>query len=135
MAKKILIVDDEADLVDMISARLIHEGYEVHDAQNGYEAIGHFLAAHHEQNPFQLIILDIKMPGISGIEVLKALRKEEELRGIKLGTGVPVIMLTALQHPMFESFSEGCDDFILKPYDETVLLKKVQEKLGSGKLN
>jgi CheY-like chemotaxis protein len=131
MAKRILIVDDEADLVDILSARLLHEGYDVDEAQNGREGLGAFVAALVQGRPYDLILLDIRMPGLTGIEVLEALRKEEELRGIVLGSGAIVIMLTAMQNPVFDSFKQGCDDFVLKPYDEATLIKKIQQKFAN----
>ncbi len=132
---KILIVDDEADLVDAISTRLTYLGYEVDEAQNGREGLGAYLQGLMNDAPFDLILLDIRMPGMTGTEMLAALRKEEELRGIAVGNGVPIIMLTAVQQPVFESFKQGCDDYVLKPYDEAVLVQKIEEKINKQRLN
>ncbi len=135
MSKKILIVDDEADLVDNISARLEYVGYEVDEAMNGREGLGAYIGELYKGEPFDLILLDIRMPGMSGTEVLAAIRHEEKLRGVPLGTGTPIIMLTAVPEPALESFKQGCDDYILKPYDEVILLQKIKAKLDRADLN
>lgn len=129
MAKKILIVDDESDIRELLSVRLKHAGFDIEEAQNGREAIGAFIEGHHNR-PFDLVLLDIMMPGLNGLDVLRILRSEEENRGIDYGSGVPIIMITALKEPWMESFKCGCDDYIIKPYKPEDLMKKIAEKLA-----
>ncbi len=78
---------------------------------------------------YDMILLDVAMPGIDGISVLKAIRQKEELQGIHLGYGVPIVMVTAHREQFMDSFNSGCDDYLLKPIDPDDLIKKVTEKL------
>ncbi len=78
---------------------------------------------------YDMILLDVAMPGIDGISVLKAIRQKEELLGIRLGYGVPIVMVTAHREQFMDSFNNGCDDYLLKPIDPEHLIKKVKEKL------
>lgn len=129
MSYRILIIDDEPNVQKVIGMRLRKAGYEVECANNGYEGVGMFLAALGKE-PFSLIILDIMMPGIGGLETLELIRKEEEIRGIYYGEGIPVIMLTALKKPYMQAFGRGCDDYMVKPYQPEDLLAKVEEKIA-----
>ncbi|MDD5216954.1 MAG: response regulator [Candidatus Omnitrophica bacterium] len=87
--RKILVVDDDEQIVDFLKQRLEYHHYEVLTAFNGKEAIRVFGA----KSP-DLILLDIKMPQMDGLKVLETIRKEETSKGFSLGKGVPVIMLT-----------------------------------------
>ena len=136
MSDKILIVDDESAIRDVLTARLEYAGYMVESAKNGREAIGaYFESMYMEIKPFSLILLDIMMPGINGLEVLQIIRKQEELMGIKYEDGVPIIMLTALKEAWMKSFNEGSDDYLTKPYEPEDLLDKIEEKLEQRRLN
>ena len=105
MADKVLVVDDEWEIRDMLSRFLTEEGYEVILAANGEEAIK--LAE--RENP-QVILLDIMMPGIDGIETCKRLKAEEKTRFI------PIIMATALWDTYAEAIDAGAEDFVAKPF-------------------
>lgn len=115
-AKKILIADDEPDIVEIIQFNLQAEGYEVATAKNGDEAI-------EKAKSFQpsLIILDIMMPGKNGIEVCKILRLQPDF------TNTIIIFLTALSDETTEikGLETGADDFITKPISPKVLVSKV----------
>jgi len=124
MSKKILIVDDEPVSITMLKRTLEKNGYEVITASNGQEG----LEAYHAQ-PFDLIILDAMMPGIDGLKVLETIRKEEESKGTPHDKGIHIIMLTSLKEAWMEAFCRGCDDYLVKPYDVSKLLKKIGEKL------
>src|SRR3972149_8572359 len=130
MPKKILLIDDERVTRTLVKAILVKEGYEITSVNDGQKGIEEYLYSLSKKTPYQLIILDIDMPGINGLEVLKQIRKEEETRGIKYGYGesIPVIMLTASRAPWLDAFDLGCDDYIVKPFDTDIFLKKVQEK-------
>ena len=106
MAAKILIVDDERQVRDLLSKFVTREGYEAIVAPNGEEAI----ALAEEKDP-QLVLLDLKMPGIDGLEVSKRLRSKSKTRFI------PIIMITALRDSKTEAITAGVDDFINKPFD------------------
>jgi len=105
MGDKVLVVDDEWGIRDMLSRFLTEEGYEVILAANGEEAIK--LAE--RENP-QVILLDIMMPGIDGIETCKRLKAEEKTRFI------PIIMATALWDTYAEAIEAGAEDFVTKPF-------------------
>jgi len=114
--KKILIADDEPDILEIIQYNLRSEGYEVATAKNGNEAID--LAK--KFNP-DLIILDIMMPGKNGIEVCKILRMQPAFNDTL------IIFLTALSDELTEvkGLETGADDFITKPVSPKVLVSKV----------
>lgn len=114
--KKILIADDEPDILEIIQFNLQQEGYEVLTARNGDEALE--LAKKHLPS---LIILDIMMPGKNGIEVCKILRMQPAFRDTL------IIFLTALSDEMTElkGLESGADDYITKPVSPRILVTKV----------
>ncbi|MCK5579717.1 MAG: response regulator [Candidatus Omnitrophica bacterium] len=128
MSVKILVVDDDREILQMLSLRLGNHGYDVETACNGREGVGAFIESCHKV-PYDLILLDIIMPDMEGREVLEIIRKEEDLRGIKYGFGIPIVMLTALKEPWFDSFEKGCDDYVIKPCSAEKLIAKIEEKL------
>ena len=134
MYDKILIVDDEKEIRNVLTARTEYAGYRVDSADNGIEAIGAYIASLHNKDPFSLIILDIMMPGINGIDVLNIIRKEEELRDIKYKDGIAIIMVSTLEEAWIKS-NEGYDDFLSKPYEPQDLLNKIEKKLNERRLN
>ena len=118
MADKVLVVDDEREIRDLLETSLSEEGYEVIVGSNGEEAIE--LAK--RKNP-QVILLDIEMPGVDGIETCKRLKAEEKIRLI------PVIMLTALGDRDIEAYLEGAADVVNKPFDIIELTFRVKSLL------
>lgn len=114
--KKILIADDEPDILEIIQYNLQNEGYEVTTAKNGNEAIEQAKRS----NP-DLIILDIMMPGKNGIEVCNTLRLQPAFNDTL------IIFLTALSDEGTEvkGLETGADDFITKPVSPKVLVSKV----------
>ena len=118
MGHKILVVDDELEIRNLLSQFLTEEGYEVILASNGEEAIE--LAE--RENP-QVILLDIMMPGIDGIETCRRLKAEEKTRFI------PVIMATALWDKYTEAIDAGAEDFVTKPFNLTELSHRVKSIL------
>lgn len=115
-AKKVLIADDEPDILEIIQYNLQSEGYEVATARNGNEAID--LARKFQP---ELIILDIMMPGKNGIEVCNILRLQPEFKDTL------IIFLTALNDESTEvkGLETGADDYLTKPVSPRVLLSKV----------
>ncbi|HLL43428.1 MAG TPA: response regulator transcription factor [Segetibacter sp.] len=114
--KKVLIVDDEADILEIISYNLIKEGYEILTAKNGIEAL-------EKVRPFKpnLVILDIMMPKMSGVEVCKILRSKPEYNDTL------IIFLTALndESSQIKGLETGADDYISKPISPKVLVSRV----------
>lgn len=117
MAERILIVDDEEPLRRFIGRNLAARGYEVLTAQDGWEALRLF-----EQSAPDLIILDILMPGLSGLEVLKRIRQ------VSL---VPILVLTALDQEAdkITALDMGADDYLTKPFGVGELLARVRAAL------
>lgn len=120
MAKKILIIDDEVDVLQIVRAVLTTKGHEVIEAHGGEEGLQKA-----ELHKPDLIICDLMMPRVSGLEVIKRLRKNEELRQ------TPMIVLSALgneeeRNPDFWVRTLGVDDYVQKPFDPLDLLGRVE---------
>jgi DNA-binding NtrC family response regulator len=117
--RSILVVDDEEALRTVLSSELSSEGYNVETASDGDEAIT-ILGG----KPFDLVLLDIKMPRVDGFEVLKFIKKNSPQ--------VKVIMLTAFADlkNAIESKKLGAEDFISKPYDLVDLLTTIERVLS-----
>ena len=131
MSKCILVVDDEPDICEALFSQLSKAGYAVKCVGTGTEATTAFIEAYYK-NPFDIILLDIKLPDVNGCDVLKTIRQEEELRGLNYDDGVKIIMQTGLIEPWMEAFNRGCDDYIIKPYSFENLLKIIKDKTGEG---
>ena len=116
-AVKILIVEDEEKLARFVELELVHEGYSVTKAFTGRE--GYELAASGE---FDLILLDIMLPELNGMEVLRRLRRVSQ---------TPVIMLTARDEVIdrVSGLDQGADDYITKPFAIEELLARVRAAL------
>ncbi len=115
MAEKILVVDDDQHISDLLESFLKNEGYEVVLATDGNEA----LDLVETENP-QVIILDIKLPGLNGIEVCKRLKEKEKTRSI------PVIVITGYGDNKLEALDAGADDFVDKPFDMAEISVRVK---------
>ena len=118
MAEKVLVVDDERQIRDLLNEFLTGEGYEVLLASNGEEAIE--LA---ETEYPDVILLDVKMPGFDGIEVCKRLKAEPKTQFI------PVIMITGYVDNKMVAIEAGADDFVNKPIDLVELAVRVKSIL------
>ena len=118
MGKKVLIVDDEKSISDILDYNLKKDGYETCCAYDGPSAIDMARA----ENP-DLILLDIMLPGIDGFEVCRTLRGE--------GNNVPIIMLTAREEETDKVFGleNGADDYITKPFSMRELLARVKSNM------
>ena len=115
MQAKVLVVDDEKGVRDLLHSFLKAAGYQALMASSGEEAIE--LARSESPNA---ILLDVKMPGIDGVETCRRLRAEEQTRYI------PVIMMTAFGTTQTEATDAGADDLINKPFDLTDLALRVR---------
>ncbi|MEI6948219.1 response regulator transcription factor [Paraflavisolibacter sp. H34] len=113
--RKILIVEDERKIADTIKLGLTENGYYVEVAYDG--AIGYKLFQAHDYN---LVILDINLPGLNGYELCKKIRAQD--------TGIPIIMLTALGSlgDKVEGYDAGADDYLVKPFEFHELLLKIR---------
>ncbi len=115
---RILVVDDDLHIREMVRHFLKAEGWEVLEASDGREALA-VLAA----TPADLVILDIMMPGMDGWELCRELREQEE--------NLPLLMLTAKGEAaqIVKGFALGTDDYIAKPFDPMVLVARVKALL------
>jgi two-component system alkaline phosphatase synthesis response regulator PhoP len=122
LSKKILVVDDEAMLVNMITMRLEANGYDVSGATDGLEGLSKAGLIRPD-----LIILDINMPGMDGYTMLKEIRRNDQMKDTQ------VIMLTASgkKRELFEK--EGISDYITKPFDTEDFLLRVDAVLKKAK--
>lgn len=111
------------------------EGYAECDfASNGNEALSAVKPCDVSHNPYDLVLLDYKMPELDGIEFVKRIREHEEQAGINLGEGVPIIMITAYEEVFMKAFRHGADDYVLKPVNGDVLLAKIREAVKNKPL-
>ena len=118
MGQKILVVDDERVIRDILHDVLVNEGYDVVLASNGEEAVK--LAK--RENP-RVILLDIKMPGVNGIEVCKRLKAEEKT------SSIPVVMISAFGEHKREAVDAGAEDFLSKPFSLVEIFTRVRSIL------
>lgn len=121
---KSLVVDDDFFSRRILQAILGNYG-ECHIAVDGKEALFAFERAFVEESPYDVICLDIMMPGMNGQEVLKAIRKIEEKKNIFCSDGVKIIMATALNDgdSIKQAFREQCESYLIKPISKSKLLK------------
>ena len=121
MAKEtILVVDDEEDILELIRYNLAREGYQVAGAASGEEAVKAAKAVLPD-----LILLDLLLPGIDGLEVCRTLKGEARTRSI------PIIMLTAKgeEADIVAGLELGADDYVTKPFSPRVLLARIRTAL------
>lgn len=111
--KKILVVEDELDIQEMLCAYLRDAGYLPQAANNGIEALNSF-----RKNTFHLILLDLMLPKLNGYRVCEQIRKE---------SSIPIIMLTALdsEAEQLKGFDYMIDDYVTKPFSMPILLRKI----------
>ena len=117
MADRILIVEDEEKLARFVELELNHEGYEVQKAFDGRTGLAMALEGEND-----LILLDVMLPGMSGLELLRRLRKEKQ---------TPVILVTARDAVMDKvtGLDMGADDYITKPFEIEELLARIRAAL------
>lgn len=120
MKKRILLVEDETSIIDLLTLVLTKEGYEVHSCQSGRDAISRIK----ELRP-HLIILDVMLPGMDGMGIANILSQDEEL------SSIPIIVTSALleSEKMFQKFPQ-VKDFSSKPFALKDLIVKIKQILG-----
>ena len=121
--KQVLVVDDEANLRRVLSALLMRDGYDVHTAENGEEALA-LLREHH----VDLVITDLKMPKMDGMDLLREVQRT--------APDLPVVMLTAhgTVDNAVEALKVGALDYLTKPFDQTEIRTVVQKALRTREL-
>ena len=117
MGYKILLIDDEPDILEFVKYNLERDGYEVHTAPNGQEGLETALAV----KP-HLILLDMMMPVMDGIETCKAIRESPTLKNVM------VVFLSAVgtEETQLQGYGAGADDYINKPIKMNILRSRVQ---------
>ena len=120
MNKIILVVDDEKDIVELVAYNLEREGYQIAKAYDGHQALRYI-----RENQPDLVILDLMLPGISGLEICRLIRKKPETEGL------PIIMLTAKSDSVDKimGLEIGADDYLTKPFNVRELLARVRAVL------
>lgn len=121
MAKKILVVDDEPELLKAITIRLKASGYELVTAPDGVEGLEKAKSLKPD-----LIVLDVLMPKMDGYEVCRMLKFDEKYKSI------PIIMLTAKAQDIDKAVGKkvGADDYLTKPFETQELVDKIKKHLG-----
>jgi phosphate regulon transcriptional regulator PhoB len=123
---KILVVDDEPDIVDLVTYNLKKEGFDVFPAFDGSEALAKI-----REEKFDLIILDLMLPGVQGMEICRIIRNGPNMKNI------PIIMLTAKGEEIDKilGLEMGADDYMTKPFSPRELLARVKTVMrrASGK--
>ncbi len=128
--KKVLVVDDEYLNQKLIRA-ILKDKYECDTVSNAREAIERYRDRLTLCAPYDLVLLDIAMPDRDGVETLRDIRALEEKRGVMMGDGVPVIMITAYREYTMPCFTSGCDDYLLKPLNPKDLIDRMEKILLS----
>ena len=119
---RIVIADDDADIRELVVFKLRHGGHEVVPVGDGAAAVEACTA----EKP-DLVILDVMMPGMSGLDAAKVLRADDSM------TGVPIILLTARaqEADIEQGFAAGADDYVVKPFSPRELAERVAAVLAS----
>ncbi len=122
LKKKVLVVDDEPDIVEILTYNLEKENFAVYKAFSGEECIREAIAVLPD-----LIILDIRMPGMTGIEACRSLRKDERFKE------TPILFLTADsdEYTTMNAFDAGGSHFITKPIKPSILVNIIKELIDS----
>ena len=117
MAKRVLLAEDEPNIVESLEFLLGRAGFEVDVSENGRDALERVIA-----NPPDVLLLDVMLPEIDGFEVLR------QLRGQPAGVSLPIIMLTAKgqREERERAISHGADMFISKPFSNADLMQAVE---------
>ena len=118
----ILVVDDEKEIADLLEIYLISDGFQVLKAYSAKEGLRIL-----EEKKIDLVLLDVMMPGLDGLEVLKIIRSHSP---------IPVIIVSARNdvRTKIEGFRLGTDDYIVKPFVPEIAMRRVENVLGAGRL-
>ena len=127
--KRILVVDDERDLCDILLFNLHAAGYQAEAAYSAEEALQQIVNCKSSNSKlYDLLLLDVMMPGMSGFELAKRLKEDEQTRNI------PIIFLTAkdTEEDTLQGFSLGADDYVTKPFSVREVMARVKAVLYEG---
>jgi len=115
--EKILVVDDEKEIAELVEIYLVSDGYQVYKANNAYEGLRII-----EKEDIKLVLLDIMMPGMNGLEMCKKIRETNN---------IPIIMISAKSSELDKivGLSTGADDYVTKPFSPLELSARVKSQL------
>ncbi|HPG29645.1 MAG TPA: response regulator [bacterium] len=121
MPYNILLVDNDKPIIQMLKIRLGGEKFNINEVQDGLSAINEM-----RKNDFALVILDIDMPGLNGIDVLRIIKTDDKLKNLK------TIILTGIIDESIKITANeiGCSAFITKPFRSSVIISKINELLN-----
>jgi two-component system, OmpR family, response regulator ResD len=124
--ESILVVDDEPTIREVVRKYLERDGFAVHEASDGYQAIAYL----RDYRP-DLIVLDIMLPGVDGIAITRQLRDPAGYAGLSVDGSIPIIMLTAKSDELhrIHGFDVGADDYVTKPFSPQELVARVKAVL------
>ena len=124
---KILLVEDDKELSKIMQLELKHEGFEVYPVYDGRQALDE-IAAKQQTEPYDLMLLDVMLPKVSGLEVLRKLRAQAQAENQK---SVPIILVTARGETIdkVDGLNSGADDYITKPFKIEELLARINAVL------
>lgn len=122
---RILLIEDENDLRDLVSWNLSKDGFETTGAATGEDGLAQAVRAAESGTPYSLILLDWMLPKMSGLEVCRALRAHPKAKA------TPIVMLTARgeETDIVRGLEAGADDYVTKPFSPKVLIARVQAVL------
>ena len=125
---KILVVDDEMISREKMKMIMSHFG-ECEAVESGAEAVEKFVGAWNRWSPYDLISLDVQMPEMDGVDVLKRIRGMERDKNVPESKRVKVVMVTARsdKDTIMTSIQAGCNDYVVKPFDKTIVAKKLTQ--------
>lgn len=125
---KILVVDDEMVSREKMKMIMSHFG-ECEAVESGADAVEEFVGAWNGWSPYDLISLDVQMPEMDGVEVLNRIRALEREKNVPENKRVKVVMVTARsdKDTIMTSIQAGCNDYVVKPFDKTIVAKKLTQ--------
>lgn len=118
---RILVIDDDVEILEMITLLLRGEGWQVDTAASGEEGLYRI-----GERDYDLVLLDINMPGMDGWEVLRVLREDRR------HARIPVMMFTVNfeVREKLRAMQQGATDYVVKPFDTAALVRRIRERLG-----
>ncbi len=128
MKNRILIADDEAALLKTMAFTLKRKGYETITFKDGYTAYKEIMEAFHNSNNYNLIITDIQMPELSGLELIKRVREA--------GVDTPILAITGYGNTdlIVDLMRAGCQDYLDKPFSINELINRISKLIKKGEV-
>ena len=126
---RVLIVEDNVANRELL-IEILREYAICDTANDGQEGFETYAVALQRKNPYDVILCDIAMPVMDGLQLLSMIRNGEQKMGVARVDGIPIIMVTAHREPFTDAFKRGCDDYVLKPVNAAQLLVKIKAKVS-----